>query len=379
MCVDPVEVSWTGVHAAPIRPARTRRPRRSTQAVVAAAVGLCAIALLPARTGVPPVTATGPQSGAPSSSVVVADADFSTATTVVPASEPTAPPSAQPAATAAATPRAARTAITATRTARPAARQVGVAAANPGASPGTAPAAGPATYSRDLYDGSLIRYQNPDGTACTATATEVMLNLIAARGTRGDGFVWAITTSWTTQEDILAWERSNDTLDAGALGSDPHGWRNALNHYGWNSFQTFGDRHYEDLSYSSFDAAVKAAVAAIARENEPVGILAWSGGHAQVMTGYTVYGQDPASSSDFTVQSVFLFDPLSGDGLADARISYSALQSGSTTYRFTPYDWTDSAADDPYMPGNIPSWQEWYGKWVIIAPVTFGSASPGSR
>jgi hypothetical protein len=241
------------------------------------------------------------------------------------------------------------------------------------------PAAAPAIYSKDLFDGSLFRYQNPDGTACTATATEVMLNFIATKGSRGDGFTWSPTTSYDTQESILAWTRANDTLDAGAPGSDPHGWRNALNYYGWGSYTTFGARHYEDLSYSSSASAIKAAVAAVARENKPVGLLAWSGGHAQILTGYEVYGLDPATSADFEVIAVYLSDPLSGDGLLDTRITYAGLQSGPTSYRFAPYTWTDSSADDPYMAGSTPSWHEWYGKWVIIAPVSFTSASPGSH
>ena len=252
-------------------------------------------------------------------------------------------------------------------------------AANPTPLPAPVPAVAPATYTRDLYDGSVFRYQDPDGTACTAAATEDMLNLIQRGGTTGTGFTWSATTSYQTQEDVLAWERAHDTLDAGAPGSDPHGWRNALNYYGWGTYTTFGARPYEDLAYSSFAAAAKAAVLAIARENKPVGILAWSGGHAQIMTGYEVYGSDPETSTDFDVVAVYLSDPLAGDGLLDARITYSNFKSGSTLYRFTAYDWTDSAADDPYMPGTKASYTEWYGKWVIIAPVSFDSATPGGR
>jgi hypothetical protein len=251
--------------------------------------------------------------------------------------------------------------------------------ANPTPQPAPVPAVAPATYSRDLYNGSLFRNQDPDGTACTAAATEDMLNLIRSRGTTGSGFVWNATTSYQTQEMILAWERANDTLDAGAPGSDPHGWRNALNHFGWNSYTTFGARPYEDLSYSSFAAATKAAVIAIARENRPVGILAWSGGHAQMMTGYEVYGQDPATSTDFDIIAVYLSDPLAKSALLDARVTYANFRSGPTLYRFTAYNWTDSAADDPYMPGTKASYMEWYGKWVIIAPVSFEAALPGAH
>ena len=59
-----------------------------------------------------------------------------------------------------------------------------------------------------------------------------MLNFIALRGSGGEGFGWLPTLSATVRDQILAWERSHDTL-AGGRGSDPHGWRNALNYYGW--------------------------------------------------------------------------------------------------------------------------------------------------
>ena len=250
---------------------------------------------------------------------------------------------------------------------------------SPAPGPTPQPSGQPKTYKKDLYDAAAVRYQDPDMTACTAASTEVMLNLIARRGTPGSGFAWTATTSYDVQESILTWERAHDTLDAGAPGSDPHGWRNALNYYGWNAYTTPGARQYEDIAYGSYDDAVRAAVVALARQNRPVGLLGWAGGHAQIMTGYEVYGLDPAVSSDFTVQAVYLTDPLASNHLLDSRITYSALQSGSTIYRFTAYDWRDSAADDPYTPGTLTSWREWYGKWVIIAPVSSTSVVPAGR
>jgi hypothetical protein len=244
------------------------------------------------------------------------------------------------------------------------------------AGPAPLPLATPQLYKRDLYDGSRVRYQDPDMTACTATATEMMLNFTASKGTTDEGFVWSPTTSYGTQESILAWERANDTLEASAPGSDPHGWRNALNHYGWTEFTDPRSRHYEDLAYSSYASAVKAAVVAIATENQPVGILGWAGGHAQIMTGYEVYGADPAVSSDFTVEAVYLTDPLAADRIRDLRIPYAAFGSGSAVYRFQAYTWRDSPIDDPYMPGSLASYREWYGKWVIVAPIGVSSASP---
>ena len=89
---------------------------------------------------------------------------------------------------------------------------------------------------------------------------------------------------------ILAFERANDTLRPGGLGSDAHGWRNALNAYGWGQDALTDPARmvFEDRGYRTFSGAVRAAVKAIARRGMPVGILGWAGGHAQVMTGYVV-------------------------------------------------------------------------------------------
>ena len=90
---------------------------------------------------------------------------------------------------------------------------------------------------------------------------------------------------------IFGWERAHDTLPTTARGTDPHGWRNGLDWYGWGSYQDRSKRVYEDLRFGTFDNAVKTAVRAIARYRMPVGILAWAGRHAQVMHGYTVVGR----------------------------------------------------------------------------------------
>ncbi len=92
---------------------------------------------------------------------------------------------------------------------------------------------------------------------------------------------------------ILAWERSHDTLQGGN-GSDVHGWRNALNYYGWGSSALWADqRVYDDVSFSSCDYAVKAAVRSMIRYRKPVAILAWAGQHAQMLTGYYGLVGDP--------------------------------------------------------------------------------------
>ena len=117
---------------------------------------------------------------------------------------------------------------------------------------------------------------------------------------------------------------------------------------------------YQVFAYGTYADAVKQAVIAIARYRRPVGMLGWAGGHAQVINGYTVFGQDPAKSSQFTVVSVNLTDPLKRDAMRNVRLTYSELASGSLKYRFRRYRQTDSPKDDPYMPGVVAADRGWY-------------------
>jgi len=256
------------------------------------------------------------------------------------------------------------------------------------------PAAAAVTWSKNLYVGSAFLYQDPYYTACTAAATMTMLNTIAARGTGGPGFTWTTykvknnTSDSTDRRDmtsVLAFARARDTLRSTSSGSDPHGWRNALNYYGWGEAAMSDPSRmvYADRAYRGFTGAVKAAVRAIARYGMPVGILGWAGGHAQVMTGYVVTGENPAISSNFEVRYVYLSDPLRKSWIVNKRLSMEQLRSGSLKFRFQSYRESDSPYDDPYT-GNVirssvrptvgPS--EWYRRWVIIAPVRSGSPDP---
>ena len=223
-------------------------------------------------------------------------------------------------------------------------------------------------YSRNLYS-SLVRYQNPDLTACVSTATMIMLNQVADQGRKGEDFQWTTSISVTRQRNVLRWARAHDTLEPGPGGTDPNGWRNALNQYGWGDYQDADTMTYKVFTFTSYAAAVKSAVSAVARYHRPVGILAWAGGHAEVLHGYQVYGQDPATSSNFTVRYVYLTDPLKRDALRNARISYTSFFSGALKYRLRKYRQTDSPRDDPYVAGLVAADKAWYGRYVIVAPV----------
>jgi hypothetical protein len=204
-----------------------------------------------------------------------------------------------------------------------------------------------------------------------------MLNLIAVRSTGGDGFIWKPDIGAGVRDRILAWERSHDTM-AGGRGSDPHGWRNALNYYGWGpSALLAGARIYDDYSYSSFDGAMKAAVRGLVATGKPVGLLGWRGAHAQMITGYyglvgNPFAKDVAGryTNAFTVAGFYLTDPLRRSKAVNRAISNTALRRTLTyKWRFQRYRETDSRYDDPYTPGYRVSRAEWYGRFVLVLPI----------
>ena len=229
----------------------------------------------------------------------------------------------------------------------------------------------------NLYLPGAFRYQDPNYAACTSTSAMFMLNLIALHGTGGSDFRWTVTKDYAVRDRILAWSRAHDTL-VGGTGTDPHGWRNALNHYGWGDGRLGAStRIYDDRAYTSYQGAVKAAVRALIQHRKPVGILAWSGKHAQVIHGYDGLVGDPFAvdaegryTNEFTVAAVYLSDPLKAQAMVNARVRYTDLRNTTNLkLRYTRYTETDSPLDDPYTSGWRRSRDEWYGKWVTIMPI----------
>jgi hypothetical protein len=227
------------------------------------------------------------------------------------------------------------------------------------------PAPTPTVYQVNLYQAAAVRWQDPDTTACTAASALGMLNTIFYSGS-DPSMVWHPTTKFAAQESILAYERAHMTMSLTSPGSDPHGWRNALNYYGWGSINA---GVYVDAAYSSFDSAAKAAIVALAQTRKPVGILAEYGRHAEFITGYKVTNADPATGSlDFTILGVYLTDPNRSGHRSDSWISYTAWRTGPFRVQFFPYEQADSPRRDK-VDGRVAAWREWLGKWVIIAPV----------
>ena len=242
--------------------------------------------------------------------------------------------------------------------------------------------AGATTWRYDLYDPTAVRYQEPDYTACAATTTQMMLNTVYGQGqqefglhgfslgdrfipTKGPVFSWKPSTSYQTQEALLAYERAHMTMVASSAGTDAHGWRNGLNYFGWGSL---GSGVYADQAFTTFDAAAKSVVHSIAVYGKPAGILAWYGGHAQYVTGYTVTGADPRTGSmDFTMTGIFLTDPLKKQAMRDTWLSYRTWRYGAPTIAFSRYLQKDSPMVDPIDGRTGVS--EWYNRWVVIVAV----------
>jgi hypothetical protein len=232
-----------------------------------------------------------------------------------------------------------------------------------------------ATYVYNLFDRRAVRYQNPDLTACTAAMTQSMLNTIYYTSTQPltaptavqavqPAFRWTATLSAVTQRTILHFERTHMTMSLATLGSDVHGWRNALNYYGWGSIDA---GVYKDLSYKTFDQAARATVHLIAMTNEPVGILSEFGSHAAMATGYSVTGADPRTGSmDFKVNGVYLTDPLRERRVTNQFVTYQVWKTGPPLVRFWPFEQVDSVFKDP-IDGQIGK-REWWRKYVIVGP-----------
>lgn len=251
-------------------------------------------------------------------------------------------------------------------------------AATPAGGPlGTTPPRPLPPRAMNTFVASGFRHQDPNLSACTATSVRSMLNFIGMRATGGDGFIWRPTNAGSVRDRILAWQRSHDTL-VGGRGSDPHGWRNALNYYGWGAGTLVaGARVYDDFAYTSYDAAMNAAIRALIWHGKPVGILGWRGTHAQMITGYyglvgNPFARDAAGEyrNAFSVAGFYVTDPLRRSNVVDRPIRYSTLRT-TTNYRirFQRYYETDSGYDDPYTPGYRQSRDEWYRRFVVVLPV----------
>ena len=247
---------------------------------------------------------------------------------------------------------------------------------DPTATAGASSSGSPQTqWNLDLYRKAGMRFQYPDYYSCTATSVQIALNFIAMDGGQTN---WTVSNTYAMQETIFKFERANMTMSTSSEGSDPHGTRNAINYYGWGSMQA---GVYKDVTFASFSAAAKGVVSSVARTRRPAIIFPWLGGHSQVVTGYKVHGENPATSNNFTVEGVFLTDPLLGysyinAGSANTKVTainpdtYVTLanwKTGRDAIKFTDFEQLDSRQRDP-IDGKIGR-NEWYHKWVAVLAV----------
>ena len=232
------------------------------------------------------------------------------------------------------------------------------------------------TYVYNLFQARAVKFQNPDLTACTAAATQSMLNMIyytssqplsanTAVQAAQPSFVWRPTLSANKQASILRYARSHMTMPSSKPGSDVHGFRNALNYFGWGSMSA---GVYADISYRTYDQAVRATVREIALTNQPVGVLSEYGGHIQIATGYSVTGVDPRTGSlDFKVNGMYLTDTLRERRFGNRYVTYEEWRTGPPLVQFYPFLMRDSIYKDP-IDGKV-GYREWWKRYVIVAPV----------
>jgi hypothetical protein len=230
------------------------------------------------------------------------------------------------------------------------------------------------TWTYNLFVEEAVRYQDPDMTACEAAAAMTMLNMavlnkdyekLDGRQAPASPTAWAVDVSIEKQSEILTYERKTGTMSLSSPGADAHGWRTALNFYGWG---VDAAGVYVDQSYKTFDEAAKATIMGIALYRKPVGVLGWAGDHAQVISGYKVTGMDPRrGATDFVIEGVYLTDPLKADAYKNEYVPLEYWRTGNHLLRFTPYAMKNSPGKDA-IDGKVCN-TEWGGKWVIVAPV----------
>lgn len=131
--------------------------------------------------------------------------------------------------------------------------------------------------------------------ACVTAAALSMLNVIrlVEDGRKPDA---SDRTQRVLEARIVKLTTRKDSHNG---GTGPAGWAALLTEEGYP---------YEVRAYASRAAAVNAAATAIRATRRPVGILAWTGVHSWVMTGFTATA-DPAATTRFTVRTAYVLDP----------------------------------------------------------------------
>jgi len=146
----------------------------------------------------------------------------------------------------------------------------------------------------NLYREGVFVHEVDDQT-CVAAAVQGMLNLIRLGEDGAEPDV--STTSQRALYDRIVALTTHEDSHVGGTG--PGGWAALLTEEGYP---------YEVRSYPSRTTAMRAAARAIQETGRPVGILAWTGIHSWVMTGFTATA-DPATTKSFGVSTAYVMDP----------------------------------------------------------------------
>jgi hypothetical protein len=150
------------------------------------------------------------------------------------------------------------------------------------------------SYSQDLYRrGDFVRQTNL--VQCVGASMQMMINMTETG---------SADRTASTQLRLENRARSySDLLSPrpGRKGASIFGWAAALNEQGFGPYVVAG--------FPTIDDALMAAAHAIRFTGRPVGLLAWAGRHAWVMSGYRATA-DPRRTQDYRVTGVYVLDPL---------------------------------------------------------------------
>jgi hypothetical protein len=212
----------------------------------------------------------------------------------------------------------------------------------PPASASPAPA-GP--FTMNLYREGVFVHEVDDQT-CVAAAVQGMLNLIrlVEDGATPDVSETSQRALYDRIEKLTTYEDSHNG------GTGPGGWAALLTEEGYP---------YEVRSYPSRTTALRAAARAIQATGRPVGVLAWTGIHSWVMTGFTATA-DPATTRSFGVSTAYVMDPW---------YPWVSTRWPRSEAPNAPRNTADLAAN--FLPFNLPSgpYPGRDGQFVLVVPL----------
>ena len=197
-------------------------------------------------------------------------------------------------------------------------------------------------YEFDLYrPGDFVAQTNL--VQCVGASMQMMINLVSARDDRSAATqrrLWQLARQ-------LGPPRPPDRPPR--RGASVQGWAAGLNRLDQGPYAVVG--------YPSLADALYAAARAMRRTGRPVGLLAWGGRHAWVMSGFRATA-DPAVTDDFRVTHAIVLDPL--------------YPLDSTTWGRSP---APGSSLTPARLGQafVPRRGSWSGvlsgMWVIVQPI----------